>query len=363
MYSIHNFPQPIFYEIFSFISIEDLYLSLSLTCHNWQKTISSQSFQRFWLQSVLNLPDFLPSYDVKKFFPSLNRLQIIHYEPWLTNGGESAEDFRNSYYNMWQYNCDCYSSAYSHDNSLPLNKNICCLAYFTGNFQEKQFSQGFYMDVYGLTHAFESILEENKIEGMDQQKILVLDPLNDDSLPMSSYNDFDLNLERENGIRNFDKSVKVIEKLEIIKEKVPVVKKIAVARPLYFTGSVKTLIFLFAREEVSGDFCELDGFNDIETDLQAKSIGKVVNYVDNDEFEWVEFEENKDLLWYPALWLKFKTNKANHVVVELKKCHCPRVACAKLIEINDRRHQLTSTTIFQPNFDVMYTLLLGTIIE
>ena len=143
---------------------------------------------------------------------------------------------------------------------------------------------------------------------------------------------------------------------------IPIVNRIAVARPLYFTGVVKTLIYIFANEEIGGDFGIYDEFNDIENYYDAMGLGDIVNHVNNEEFEYVEFLERKDRSVYPALWLQFKTWKANHIVVELKKCHSPKVACVKFINIDDRRADFNLQRM-QPNFDIMYSLLLGTIID
>ena len=49
-------------------------------------------------------------------------------------------EYRNSYYEIWQYNCDSYSTFYEQDSNEDLVKNMCCLAYFTGEYQEKNFT-------------------------------------------------------------------------------------------------------------------------------------------------------------------------------------------------------------------------------
>ena len=84
--------------------------------------------------------------------------------------------------------------------------------------------------------------------------------------------------------------------------------------------------------------------------------------MDNEEFEYTELLEKAGRVVYPVLWLKFKTWKVNHIVVELNNCYCPKIVCAKFIDIDDGRRDYNQMR-FQSNFDIMYSLLLGTILE
>ena len=349
----------LFYEIFGYLNTSEVFTNLSLVCKDWDSILSSSTFRKFWMNLRLGLNIHVNLPDISIIYPSLKATSIINYEPWKTNGGTSLIEMRNSYYDMWQYNSDCYSTYYSENSTESLVKNICCLAYFTGQFQKKRFIEGFYADIYGLRYNPESICEKYSFDENDQCKTLVLDPLNETN-KLSNYKDFDLWLER--GMTMFHQRRKVKSIDPIFSETlIPIVNKIAVARPLYFTGVVKTLIYIFANEEI-GDFEIFNEFNDIENYYDAVGLGDIVNHVNNEEFEYVEFLERKGRSVYPALWLQFKTWKANHIVVELKKCHSPKIACVKFINIDDRRADFNLQSM-QPNFDIMYSLLLGTIIN
>ena len=100
----------------------------------------------------LGLSKDLPGLEISKIYPELRLQNIINYEPWKSNGGTSDLEYRNSYYEIWQYNSDCYSTFYELESNKDLVKNICCLAYFTGEYQKKDFLQGFSMDVFKIIY-------------------------------------------------------------------------------------------------------------------------------------------------------------------------------------------------------------------
>ena len=49
-------------------------------------------------------------------------------------------------------------------------------------------------------------------------------------------------------------------------------------------------------------------------------------------------------------------------MIELKKCHSPKIVCVKMIDIDDMRDDF-GTMHLQPNFDIMYSILIGDIIS
>ena len=201
---------------------------------------------------------------------------------------------------MWQYNPDSYSSSYVEDNKLPLDKNMCCLAYFSGDFQPKNFESGFYLDVYRFTYMPETLNEKYSIKWTDQHKALALDPLNKYNKDQS-YLDFNLGLYRGQSLQNSNKLFKQNDSYQIPHTKIPLVKKIAVARPMRYTGVVKTMLFIFANDEISGQYDEFQEFDNKDSLIEAKTLGKIVNHVENEEIEYIEYLENKYKSNYPAL--------------------------------------------------------------
>ena len=277
-----NFPQDIFYEICSYLPTKEIFCILSTVCKDLNQEIMSQNFLNYWQRKSygisynLTLEEF--TYTLKQFKDN----EIINYEAWKTNGGESASEYRNSYSNMWKYTSDCYSSYYEQNQKTPSLRNICCLAYFTGDYQIKDFLSGFYLDVYQIEYKSHSIPEKYKIYGLNQRRALVLDPL---KLNFSSY--YQINLRLERGIDMLREKIPLKEReySNTPINKLPIVKKIAIARPLFFTGCVKTMIFLFSNNEVSGDFEEFSIFDNINSVVKAKTIGKIINHVENKKFE------------------------------------------------------------------------------
>ena len=200
----------LFYEIFGFLSTSEVFINLSLVCKDWNSILSSGSFRKFWMKLSLGLYPNLNLPDLSIIYPRLQSKNIINYEPWKTNGGTSLIESRNSYYEMWQYNSDCYSTFYSENSTESLVKNVCCLAYFTGKFQKKRFIQGLYTDIYSLRYSPESTCEKYIFDEIDQCKTLVLDPLNE-TQKIQSYKDFDLWLERGMALFNQRRNVKSID--------------------------------------------------------------------------------------------------------------------------------------------------------
>ena len=356
-----DLPKAILYEIFRYLLTPEVFLTGALVCKEWKEIISSKNFKRFWMKVKLGLSKEIPGLEISKIYPELRLQNIVNYEPWKSNGGTSTVEYRNSYYEMWQYNCDSYSTFYQQDSEEGLVKNVCCMAYFTGEYQEKNFTQGFYSDVFKVIYYPHRVLPKYSLDELDHSKVMVLDPLSD-LIKLNDLTEFDLRTERGNELFTEKRLMKEIEVPIIPTELIPIIKKIAVARPLFFTGVVKTLIYIFANDEIRGDYQIFDEFNDIENYHKAKDLGEIVNHVDNEEFENAELLEKAGRVVYPVLWLKFKTWKVNHIVVELNNCYCPKIVCAKFIDIDDGRRDYNQMR-FQSNFDIMYSLLLGTILE
>ena len=48
-------------------------------------------------------------------------------------------------------------------------------------------------------------------------------------------------------------------------------------------------------------------FDNKDSFTEAKQLGEIVNHVENEEIEYVEYLENKNKEIYPALWVQFKS--------------------------------------------------------
>lgn len=352
---VFDLPSSLIYEITTYLKSRDVFLNCACICKEASRLFCSDFFKVYWIKNHLNLNLNLSLYDLKYAFLEINSNTIVNFEPWLTDGGLSDTEYRNSYANMWKYNPDTYSTYYGEGEDLKLIKNICCTAYFDGRTQNQDFTDGFYSDVYQLTYNPETVKEKYSIEGLDHAKVLILDPLGHEMI--ESYDDYELKLDRSPSVP----SPKIRDIPKFPEKTISIVKKIALARPLFFTGCVKSLIIIFSENSYTKNFEAFDYYNDIENIEKAKSLGNVKKIEENNEFEWVEYN-NTGQDYYPVLWMQFKTWRANHVEINLTKCHHPKFVCVKFIDIDDRRSDWNLENL-QPNFDITYALMLGSVID
>ena len=115
-----------------------------------------------------------------------------------------------------------------------------------------------------------------------------------------------MRLGRGDSLLKVKKNTKAHDTKEILANKLPIVKKIAIARPLFFTGCVKTMIFIFTNNIISGEFEDFHEFDNKDSFIEAKQLGEIANHVENEEIEYIEYLENKNKIMYPALWVQFK---------------------------------------------------------
>ncbi|OMJ78601.1 hypothetical protein SteCoe_21525 [Stentor coeruleus] len=356
---LFDLPSSIIYEISTYLKPEELFFNCACICKEANKVFDNDHFKIFWIKNHLNLTLDLSLYDLKCTFLDINSNTIVNFKPWFTNGGVSTREYRNSYANMWKYNADTYSTYYEEGENLKLIKNICCTAYFNGKIQYQNFTDGFYSDVYQLTYNPESLNEKYNIEDLDHTKVLILDPLSNEKI--DNYEDYDLKLYRPASVLNTAPTYKIRDTPKFPNNTISIVKKIAIARPVFFTGCVKSLIFIFSENSYTKNFETFNAYNDIENIEKAKSLGNINKIEENNEFEWVEYNNTgKD--YYPVLWMQFKTWKVNHIVINLTKCHHPKFVCVKFIDIDDRRSDWDLEDL-QPNFDITYSLMLGSVVN
>mmetsp|Transcript_12636 Transcript_12636/g.12719 ORF Transcript_12636/g.12719 Transcript_12636/m.12719 type:complete len:140 (+) Transcript_12636:489-908(+) len=89
--------------------------------------------------------------------------------------------------------------------------------------------------------------------------------------------------------------------------KLAFVNKIAIARPLYFTAPIRTVVIFFS--QIDSEDINLDQFNvanNLVTIEDAKLLGIVDKEVNEEKIKYLEFKK-RDEEWYPALWIQFQT--------------------------------------------------------
>ena len=349
MESFHVYLQ----EVCLYLNFEQVRDEIIRVCKDWRDLINSEAYLGYWIRSLLGINFESPITEFRGLLRNTKKNKVLNFAAWKTDGGISHVEINSSYKNMWSYNCSIYSTYYSTSESFPLVKNINCLGAFEGGYQRKsKFNKYYNTDVNNI--LFGNTIDKYKIEKFDQKKCLSLDPLNKN--PIENYEDIPLN--------NF-----IVEQNldpELCKNPVyfPVnpaetsalVTKIAISRPFLYTGPVKTLLLIANKSFQDCSFQDFSTFNDISDLESACYTGKVKKITSNEDFEIVEYHKAQG--FYPLLWVKFKQCGVNHLEYELSQAHLISVVNCKFFEIDDRREDWNLDS-YQPNFDILYMVLIG----
>ena len=102
-----------------------------------------------------------------------------------------------------------------------------------------------------------------------------------------------------------------------------------------------------------------EGGKIIDTLEKASSLSHSIPVQRIEGVDCVEFTPGDDS-YYPLLWLHFPSLAYNHVRVRLARPQAIRHVTALLYTIEDTREEYNLLEV-QPNFDLMFILLLGTI--
>jgi hypothetical protein len=354
---LENLPSTILTEICLYLTRSEVWPSLSHSSKFFHTLVNSDEFSQFWVRSRLGIPFSLSLSDLSCISKDFYNNQILNFHAWCTTGGVSDTDLKNSYQNMWTYSPESYSTYYQEFSTAGLVKNVCCSAYFAGEFQKKKFKKFFYSDLFQMIYNEETIPERFlDFDSHDVTKVFVLDPIGDRDESVEEYCD---TVDFTTSYHYRDVAVVADPKL-IPADQTPIIKKIAVARPYFFTGAVRSLVLILSRNRLTKDYSEFDRYNDVNCYEVATRLGTEVRHENNEEYEFVEFKETEQE-FYPAAWIMFKSMWCNQVLVELKNCHFAKFACVKMIEIDDRRRDYDLERM-QPNYDIMYFLLVGSIL-
>lgn len=342
-------------EISLYLDSFETFQVLCLVNKDILAVVNTAAFKVYWLRSFFKIHWEINYKLLEKLFLAHVKNKILRFAPWKTDGGVSRFEHGNSFENMWRYNGTNYSTEYQMNSELPISSNRNCLAWFAGGKQTRNnFCQRFHNDLY--TYTLFGPREKYRPELFDQEKCLILDPLGKKRL--KNIQELEA-LQRHNhplplpGSFNTDFPV-------FPSEEVPLITKIALARPFFYTGAVKTLLILLSEDYQDIEFQYFDKFNNISTIEAAESIGKPMKKIENSEISYIEYEKTAG--FSPLLWVQFRKFNYNHIEIKLSSPCIGRAACVKLIDIDDRRadYDLASA---QPNFDITYALFIGTSIS
>lgn len=337
-------------EVCVYLTLSDVTQEVSLVCREWKELLRADQYINYWIKSKYKLGPSFPINELINLHKNSQKNSILNFSAFKTDAGCSSEEYLNSFKNLFDYSPIPYSTYYSFTQK-PLNNNLNCLGVFSGHYKEKNsFFDHFNSDLYSLRKR--NPPQSLKIENFNQVKSLTIDPLN--LKTFESYKEFDFGpplmtefIEQPKKYICYD--VKPASSKAFV-------TKIAIARPLYFTGPVRTLVVLANKEFENRDFKLFNEFDDVVHLEEAKLIGSVRKVTLNDDVEIVEYYESTG--YYPLVWVKFKHPGFNHIEYELSQAHQVLVVNVKLLDIDDRRMDW-GLPMFEPNFDITYTLMLG----
>ncbi|CAG9336266.1 unnamed protein product [Blepharisma stoltei] len=341
-----------------FLSSKDTFLSLSLVCKEWHQLLSD-NYVLFWLKSTLKTSSLISLEDAKLQFPGFANPEILNFQPWFSEGGISPKETGNCFRNIWTYDGLTYSTYYGSRTNSYFKKNIICSAFYEGGgYQSHFFFDYGHRDIFLAENYYfpEKYLDYNKY---NIQELLTLAPLfpEENILDLQEYDPIP---DPWNPI--FDHDGCEWERISYpyypCQAEIAFVNEIAVARPLYFTSAIKTMVIFFsAKVEEEMDTKLLDIADDILTIEDAKRLGPIAAEVDLKREKYVEFQK-VDKEWYPVIWIQFQSWKLNHFEIPLQSIHQVARVAIKMINTDDLREEF-----FHPdgdlNFDILYCLFLG----
>lgn len=346
-------------EVCLFLDAKSVFTILSRVSKDWGFTLNSNNYKIYWIKQRFGVNLDISLELAITLYKNTITNWILDFKPWKTDAGVSRVELDNSYDNMFRYNGTSFSTFYSTTSVEPLRKNLNCLALFSGGYQPTEtFFHSFHNDMYQLLLMPHNIPNAYQINNFDQSRCLILDPLSN-----KKYDTY-LNLSNENITRPSIPNTFVGKKELFLSPKttnyIPLVTKIAIARPFFYTGAVKSMMIIANQEYDDASFEQFKVFNDIETLETALSIASVARLTKNEDFISIEYQQG--IGFYPLLWVKFLKIDVNHLEIELSKAQIIRCLNVKLYDIDDRREEYDLIN-FQPNFDITYTLMIGLSIE
>jgi hypothetical protein len=264
---------------------------------------------------------------------------------------------------MWEFSGVNYSTYYS-DEGGELLGNRLAVGYFSGLPGINLISERFHFDINAIKKSHQHVDEE-------VGTALKIDPLAAITLDFLTPN-YSINPQmiidaatwnrRIDEIADQSKEPPVLEHYYPYAPTTPglaLICEICIARPLMYTGPVKTLLIVAGRR--GGDALSVNTYKQwegVDTYEKAVHVGSCTQRL-LEGVEVVEYAYQQGDYW-PLLWVHFLDIGHNHVRVPLKRPQCFRTAAVLLSSIEDRRVTAHATNM-QPNFDIMFTVFLGSI--
>ena len=289
--------------------------------------------------------------------------KLLQFLPLYYNGGISNREISTSFEAMWEFSGVNYSTYYS-DEGGELLGNMLAVGYFSGLPGVNLMSERFHYDIYTIRKIPEGIDEEiDSALKTDYLAAITLDFLTPN---------YHTNQKMMIGVDTWNRRLveityqsKVPPVLEHYYPYAPtapglaLIREICIARPLMYTGPVKTLLIVAGRRD--GDALSVAAYKQwegVDTYDKAVRVGSCTQRL-LEGVEVVEYAYQQGDYW-PLLWVNFLDIGHNHVRVPLNRPQCFRTAAVLLSSIEDRRAPPYAAYL-QPNFDIMFTVFLGSI--
>lgn len=284
---------------------------------------------------------------------------LLRFLPLYYNGGVSTHELVNSFEAMWEFSGLCYSTFYNKERDKPL-ENRLAVGYFAGVEGENRMGKEFHHDLTIIkTRPWDVSDEMWEILARDKRSALTLDFLTPCYKKQPA-----MIMTEEEWERRWQEITRsetsVLERryaYSPLAPSVALVREVCVARPLHFTGAVKTLLIVVGSLE--GDqmspevYKQWEGVDSYE---KAERVGRhELRRLEG--VEVVEFAAQSGAYW-PLLWIHFIDIAHNHVRIPLLRPQSFRTAAVLFSSIEDRR-AMYHLAHLQPNFDIMFTVFLG----
>jgi hypothetical protein len=352
---MESVPYCVLIDLARFLSIPEV-ASLALSCKDISEHIS-QGFKLI-LTCYLGLPINLniPEAQLRSAYCELRQRRLLRFDALFTDGGVSEVEFLNFFGSMWRYNGLNYSTYYKPGPSSSLSP-VNCVGYFAGGFQDECFYATYHHDEMNWRVNYSLMPERFNLPEEDIRVYRNIDPLYGRSIGFENT----LSIPGDNDPTGEAEGDRLLRYKLIPHSEFAVVSEIALARPLFYTGTVRTLcVFISSKmTDYSTSFPIPFGLETFETALR---VANTVKQSAEGQVSFIEYSPNPSADFYPVLWVQFNSFKVNNLAYKLHKPQlCSRVL-VHLINIDDRRQEYNLTRM-EPNFDLTYCVMLGSIIS
>lgn len=291
---------------------------------------------------------------------------LLRFLPLYYNGGVSTREVVNSFEAMWEFSGLCYSTFYSEGKDQALADRLA-VGYFAGVAGENRMREEFHYDLTMIKMMPWEVQDEVwEILARDKRAALTLDFLTPcyKKEPAMIMPEAEWNRLCSKIHNSAAETVPVLQRMypySPLASNLALVREVCVARPLLYTGSVKTLLIIVGRlagdEMNPGVYRQWEGINTYE---KAVQVGSHFPLRRLEGVEVLEFSAQTGDYW-PLVWLHFPDRAHNHVRIPLQRPQTFCTAAVLFSSIEDTREAFHLSHL-QPNFDIMFTVFLGHIV-